>query len=198
MYEDGEAIFHGDNSKKKDEKRGRALIEVAAANGFPMAEAYCLSRGWCGMEEDDDRAFAQAKAIADETGYASALDFVGCCYMVGAGVEGGEEDEDEAVVWHREAAAEGNVQAMVNLGYCLENGVGVVRDVGKALEWYRKTAEQRGSARAMLELGRCFQEGVGVEKNAGKALEWYGRAAAGGVEEAKHWIREMERGRVVG
>ena len=46
MYEDGMALCFGLNFKLTDEKRGRAMIEAAALNGFTMAVAYCLEKGW--------------------------------------------------------------------------------------------------------------------------------------------------------
>ena len=54
----------------------------------------------------------------------------------------------------------------------------------KAVEWYRKAAEQ-GDASAQNNLGWMYQKGRGVEQNLSKAREWCQKAAAQGYERAK-------------
>lgn len=53
---------------------------------------------------------------------------------------------------------------------------GVEKDYIKAVEWYRKAAEQ-GYAPAQNGLGYCYQYGQGVSQNYEKAIEWYIKAA---------------------
>ena len=38
-----------------------------------------------------------------------------------------------------------NAKAQYYLGVCYENGEGVEKDMAKAIEWYRKAAEQKQS-----------------------------------------------------
>ena len=58
-----------------------------------------------------------------------------CCYYG----EGGEaEDKTKAVKFYRMAAEQGDAAAQLMLGYCYAEGVGVEKDKGAALEWYRK------------------------------------------------------------
>jgi TPR repeat protein len=60
-----------------------------------------------------------------------------CCYYG----EGGEaEDKTKAVKFYRMAAEQGDAAAQLMLGYCYAEGVGVEKDKGAALEWYRKAA----------------------------------------------------------
>ena len=51
---------------------------------------------------------------------------------------------------------------------------GVSQDYAKALEWYRKSAEQ-GNAAAQNQLGHMYEYeyGKGVSKDYVKAVEWY-------------------------
>ena len=48
-------------------------------------------------------------------------------------------------------------------------------DYGKAIEWYRKSAEE-GYDEGIISVGWCYQNGKGVEKNIDIAMEWYLKA----------------------
>ena len=63
-------------------------------------------------------------------------------------------------------------------------GKGVSRDYAKAVEWYRKSAEQ-GDTNAQYELGYMYHNGIGVSKDHTKAAEWYSKAAKGGNMRAR-------------
>ena len=41
-----------------------------------------------------------------------------------------------------QAANQGDAVAQNNLGYCYEKGEGVEKNLSKAIEWYKKAAEQ--------------------------------------------------------
>lgn len=71
--------------------------------------------------------------------------------------------------------------------YC---GQGVEQDYGKAVEWYRKAAEQ-GAASAQYNLGVCYEYGNGVEQNYGIAAKWYRKAAEQGHEQAKSNLKRL-------
>jgi hypothetical protein len=73
----------------------------------------------------------------------------------------------------------GYVDAQFALGIMYEEGRGLTQDYEKALEWYRKAAEQ-GYAPALNNLGVMYDRGVGVPKNTKKALELYRKAASEG------------------
>ena len=60
-------------------------------------------------------------------------------------------------------------------------GMGVEKDSAKAVEWYRKAAEQ-GLDSAQYHLGRCYEGGHGVTKDLTKAAEWYQKAADKGYD----------------
>ena len=50
------------------------------------------------------------------------------------------------------------------LGYCYQKGLcDVKQDLEKAVEWYRKAAEQ-GYALAQCNLGYCYEKGEGEAK----------------------------------
>ncbi|HCS90656.1 MAG TPA: hypothetical protein DIW77_11570 [Chromatiaceae bacterium] len=77
------------------------------------------------------------------------------------------------------AAADGDGQAMANLGFCYAQGQGVERDLEQAVDWYRKGAEA-GDGRAMGNLGFCYQQGQGIERDLEQAVDWYRKGAEAG------------------
>ena len=72
-----------------------------------------------------------------------------------------------------------------SLGKCYYNGIGVTKDESKAVEWYKKAAEQ-GLAAAQYNLGVCYEDGKGVPKDERKAVEWYVKAAEQGLAAAQN------------
>ena len=72
----------------------------------------------------------------------------------------------------------------VTLAICYYNGTGVEKDEQKAVEWYKKAAEQ-GYASAQFNLAVCYENGTGVEKDEQEAVEWYKKAAEQGYASAQ-------------
>lgn len=60
-----------------------------------------------------------------------------------------------------------------------ENGIGVDKDMKKALVWYRKAALQ-GSSLVQFNLAVLYENGRGTEVNFAEANEWYRKAAVQG------------------
>ena len=67
-------------------------------------------------------------------------------------------------------------QKEADLGWAYQNGLGVPKDLGKAIELYQKTAD-KGNAYAQNNLGLLYQNGEGVPKDLGKAVELYQKSA---------------------
>jgi TPR repeat protein len=51
-----------------------------------------------------------------------------------------ERDYSEAMNYYTEAAGQGNVPAMYNIGVLYEGGLGVAMDRDQAITWYKKAA----------------------------------------------------------
>lgn len=93
---------------------------------------------------------------------------------------GGETEKNHqlAFKWLDLAAKKGNKDALVNLGYMYENGLGVKKDYKRAMFLYIESAN-KGSGDAEYRLGKMYYFGNGVEKNYKTALTWYQSAAEG-------------------
>ena len=54
--------------------------------------------------------------------------------------------------------------------------LGVAKDYGRAVKWFRKAAEQNDAA-AQYSLGDCYGSGQGVARDEPEAVNWYRKAA---------------------
>lgn len=98
---------------------------------------------------------------------------LGDAYDRGQGVA---QDVQLAAQWMRQAAEQGNVEAMFRYGQMLAAGRGLLPDAARAAIWYRRAAT-RDNPRAQTCLGELYEEGKGVPQNEKEAAAWYGRAA---------------------
>lgn len=78
-------------------------------------------------------------------------------------------------IW-RAAAGHGDAYAQTMLGLLHDQGQGVPRDYGAALDWYRQAAEQ-GNTTAQTNIGVLYYEGNGVPQDSQQARDWLLRAA---------------------
>jgi|GEM_PF-2023301 len=69
-----------------------------------------------------------------------------------------------------------DAQAQYELGLKYENGKGIKKNIGLALKWYRKAAEN-GHVGSMIDLGWFYQNGQHVRKDIQKAIDFYIKAA---------------------
>ena len=81
--------------------------------------------------------------------------------------------------------------AQCDLGNCYKHGRGVEKNLEKAVEWYRKSAEQ-GYDRGQFALAGCYEYGEGVPQDKEKALQWYKKAADQGFGGAECAIKNMQ------
>lgn len=81
-------------------------------------------------------------------------------------------------------AEEGNVRAMIGLGYMsLAAGDKARFKPEKAFDLFTEAAA-KGDPEAMFELGKLYEKGIGTSQDIGKALELYARAADLGFADA--------------
>lgn len=77
------------------------------------------------------------------------------------------------------------------LGYRYRFGIGVKEDQEKAVEWFRKSAEQ-GHAVGQYFLACAYQEGEGVPQNFGEARAWVSLSKSNGDEDAEERMDELD------
>ena len=77
-------------------------------------------------------------------------------------------------------ANEGDAEAQNAFGdWCFDGRNGQTKDQAKAVEWYRRAAEQ-GDAMALYTLATKYENGLGVAKDVAGAINWYRKAAGQG------------------
>lgn len=137
----GNALADG-RGVEKSESEALKCYEAAAKSGDPAA-MFTLGtwyyRGRAGLEVDVKRSF-ELQLEAAKMGHPMAAYNVGSAYLMGDGVG---KNEHLASIW-LERAVEYNIPAArMNLGNMYRFGVGVERDLDKALEIFGGLADEK-------------------------------------------------------
>ncbi|MEM7058664.1 MAG: GYF domain-containing protein [Pseudomonadota bacterium] len=90
-----------------------------------------------------------------------------------------ERDPDEAILWARMAANQGDAEMIALIGLAHRRGEGAPKDPQKALEWLAKAADA-GSNNAMMDIGYMHDVGEGIPVDLAKAVEWYTKSLDAG------------------
>jgi len=90
----------------------------------------------------------------------------------------------------RQAAAQGDGNAMAFLGEMHANGHGLAQDNATAIKWLEK-AVQKNSAAGRNNLGFMYLHGQGVKRDVARALSLFTKAAAQGLPDAQHNLGEL-------
>ncbi len=110
-----------------------------------------------------------------ETGEAEAQWQLGECYRLGNGVA---QNWETAVYWYEKSAAQQYVPAVHSLSMCLGDGLGVKRDVPRAMELARFGAE-KGYVKSKIALAAYYAESD-MESDKQKAYEIFSELAEQG------------------
>ena len=87
-------------------------------------------------------------------------------------------------------AEQGYPLAECQVGYFYAQGLGVERDLDKALLWTRRAAEH-GDRDGQFNLGCFYEEGTVLARSMEQAALWYQRAARQGHAEAAERLRAL-------
>lgn len=104
-----------------------------------------------------------------------------------------KEHQDYALArkWLGVSAAQGERDALYQMGVMYERGLGVDRDLNEAVRWFRLAADQR-DAQAQLNLGILHDPRAnGVAKNPEAAAQWFMLSANNGNARAKHILENF-------
>ncbi|KAI8588692.1 HCP-like protein [Geranomyces variabilis] len=130
----------------------------------------------------------------------------GCQFKLGEAFEYGYfgvvVDPGRSVYYYSLAAANGNLEAMFELGGWYLTGASdpnttftLIQSDAEAHRWVSLAADG-GLPKAMFAMGYFCEMGIGrgegVQPDPGAALEWYERAAAKGDSKARAKVREMK------
>ena len=94
-------------------------------------------------------------------------------------------DEGKMFRYLWQALEFGTPEIFVKIGICYQEGIGVAKDVEKAVNCYRKAAGKE-YPNAMLHLGYCYLYGIGVDVDKTEAYQWFQKAAEKGFLPAIH------------
>lgn len=106
------------------------------------------------------------------------------------------QEVKQARMWWLKAAAQGQADAQLALGWLYEHGVAGPQDYGQAAAWYLKAAQQ-GNAIGQMSLGLFYHQGLGVPQDDVEAYAWGNIAAAQGdaiAIELRDLVREELEG----
>jgi TPR repeat protein len=102
--------------------------------------------------------------------------------------KGQEKIDPRIEAWVREVRAkaeQGDPHAQCALGYAYSKGVGVPKDLGLSVNWYRKAAEQ-WDAEAQCAIGHACARGDGMTKDFVEAVKWYRKSAEQGFPQGQY------------
>lgn len=81
----------------------------------------------------------------------------------------------------------GDSRAILSMGYCYEDGIGVRKSKLKAFEFYHQAAKL-GLSDAQWNLALCYEDGFGCKKDLKQAFKWYKKAALLGDAESMNSV----------
>lgn len=101
-------------------------------------------------------------------------------------------DYEEAFYWAKLSASQYYGLGMYILGSCYEEGIGVDKNITKAICWYQKAADKNISL-AQLDLGIIYIKGKNVPRDLNKAKYWLKKAYDNGIDEAKKLLDCLDK-----
>ncbi len=134
------------------------------------------------VDQGTDFATALQWALrAAENGHAPAQALAGFIFSTGPDAL---RDEAKARHWYTLAAEAGSPQAHLGLGIALLHNATTDEPTFAGVEHIRKAAEGE-LPDALYYMAMIYERGIGVLPDAAKAVEYYGKAANGGVNNAR-------------
>lgn len=202
--------YYFDEIVAKDESKVYSYFQKSAELGNSTG---CYMFGWCyhygvGTEVNSETAiywYQKAADLGDEsaaeailelreergtsTGYATGNLSADDLYERALGYYN-DGNYERALSYYESAAEQGHAPAMLQIGWCYDNGYGVNKNAYTATEWYRKSAEE-GNAQAQFNLGWNYYSGEGVDsKDDYEAFEWFYRSANQDHANGQYYVGE--------
>ncbi|KAK8893187.1 hypothetical protein M9Y10_021602 [Tritrichomonas musculus] len=189
MYNYADILEKGEHAEK-DEKEAARLYRVCIRRGYvPAMVKYgeMLADGRGGVRDIDEARRLFVHAI--QNGYASAYVSLGQLNLNEE--KDKDKNEKEATRLFKKAADAGNVRGLIQYAVSLEEGIGVKKDVVKALELYQE-AIKKGSIIALTKAARLLLLGEdGIEEDLETAIDYLSTAAENGDKEAQAILDDL-------
>ena len=173
----------------------RIYYRIAAENGMPLAQlAYgrFLLYGYGGMMDPWQSTYWIGKAADSDD--PSAVCYLAYCYECGIGVA---QDLMQAAFLYSRFVRDGLAEKALGkyakqrlgvcLGICFSRGIGVNRDINKALMWLH-TAAYAGDAYAQRRLGIIYWDADAGVQNLSASDYWIREAARSGDDRAQMFV----------
>lgn len=193
FYDQGENV-------EKDHKKAFEFFKRAADLGSDMGvrNLGVLYANGRGVEKDQAKAVEYFRKSA-EKGLLLAQRNLADCYQFGKGVK---KDVRQAIAWYvkayenaqkewesnNKANKEASTNDMDIISYTLAGiyyeGDGIPKDMGKAVEWWKKSATL-GNGNSAWNIYVTYINGYGIEKNETEAIKWLKIAADTNYQNAK-------------
>ena len=176
----GIATLQG-NGTAEDETLGKAYLDTAVSLGHEKAILWvglCHLNGW-GCRADTAMAIPYLERAADN-GEIRAINELGDIY---------EEQGDfkNAVLYYEKGVTLGSLESYCNLGYCYQEGQGVVLNSKKAFDLYMVAAEH-DYMKGYLYVAQSYMNGMGCERNYPEGMKWLEKAAEAGNPTAMYYL----------
>ena len=168
------------NERQRDKKDRK--VDAIFYHGFTLWDGFWVAGK--GQQPGQHNKAVECFTSAAKKGHPRAKYYLGLAYMYDLGVR--SRDVHQAVRLFLESAEKDHIDAAAaqfHLGIAYMHALGVPRDDQKAVDWFRKSADQ-GHAGAQNNLGIMYSEGWGIEKDKEKAIKLFIRAKDNGNEDA--------------
>ena len=132
---------------------------------------YCYQKG-VGTKKDGNKMVGYFKKAANLNSVDAQRELA-LCYL-------NAQHPEEAIVWFKRGADNGDLPSTFYSGKLLLEGKGVKQDKQQGAIYLLKAAEA-GFPQAQYEVANCYASGEGLMKNLEQAVVWYKKAASNGV-----------------
>lgn len=182
--------FYG-TAEQKNPKRAISLMENLAKEGNTRAMVELGKMYEADSPDHNMVRSANYYKQAMEKGDLNGNYHLGLLYYKGKFGQG-EEALKYAFYTFKEAADKEHAPCMYELATMYEKGAGFPKDLGQAVNLYRKSAHL-GYAPAQMQVGLLYENGILVPKNETLAAAWYTKAAEQGFPPAEYLLAGMYR-----
>ena len=156
----------------QDFENARQYLQKAADNGIPQALVMLGDLYFEGLGVPADHAMAEK--YYEEAGNGNEYEGV---RLLRLGIIRNESgDPESALQYFRQAADNGETQALVEMAAMYRDGYGVACDYETAVELLREAVD-KGDTNGAVDLGLMYQNGIGVPQDLRTAYELFTKAA---------------------